>query len=150
MKTHIGLLVFILTTMTACTADDTPAGIMAGIIGAIAAVFYGIAVPMVFLGREWRARSATFKPNHIIGVSIVAFFSANGLLLMVDPDIAAIVFFLVVLCVVACNLGFFLSSAKSAMAFLFLITAFLWLICLFDIYRPNGLLSSLAKMFRSF
>ena len=72
----------------------------------------------------------------------------NALLLLVDPDIAVILFFLVLMCVVGLNLAFFLDRLWVILTGLFVFTGFLALIYLFETYRPHGVLGFLVKVYR--
>ncbi len=149
LKHKILLLSVVLISLSGCSADEVPFSTMALIIGIVALVFYGLAIPSVFLGRVMRAKPHIFNKYVVIAISFIVFVGFNGLLLLVDPDIAAILFCFVLLCVLGLNLGFFLTRLWIMFIGLFAFTVLLALICFFDIYRPYGFFQFLVNTFRS-
>ena len=149
LKHKILLLLIVLISLSGCSADEVPFSTMALIIGLVALAFYGLAIPSVFLGRVMHAKPHIFNTYVLIVISLIVFVGFNALLLLVDPDIAAILFCLVLMCVLGLNLGFFLARLGIMLIGLFAFTAFLALIWLFEIYRPHGFFHFLVNAYRS-
>ena len=150
LKHEFYLLLPALITIGGCSSSEVKVTTMAYIMGLIALAFYMLAVPSVLIGKLMSINANIFNKYVQIAISFFVFIGLNALLSLLDPDIAAILFFLVLMCVLGLNLGYFLKRMRTAMLLLLAFSGGAVLFCLFDIYRLNGFFVFLVNTYRSF